>query len=62
MDNKSKEYEDAIRFFISIQNLELQTRFYSLLLDGRDMVLGVEWLMQSGTYATNLQEKFIEFK
>ena len=26
------------------------------------MVLGVEWLMQLGTYASNLQEQFIEFK
>jgi hypothetical protein len=27
-----------------------------------DMVLGVEWLMQMGTYTTNLQEQFMEFK
>jgi hypothetical protein len=27
-----------------------------------DMVLGVEWLMQLGTYATNLQDQFMEFK
>jgi hypothetical protein len=27
-----------------------------------DMVLGAEWLMQLGTYATNLQEQFMEFK
>ena len=26
------------------------------------VVLGVEWLMQLGTYASNLQEQFMEFK
>jgi hypothetical protein len=27
-----------------------------------DMVLGAEWLIQLGTYATNLLEQFMEFK
>jgi hypothetical protein len=27
-----------------------------------DMVVGAEWLMQLGTYATNLQEQLMEFK
>ena len=26
------------------------------------VVLGVEWLIQLGTYASNLQEQFMEFK
>jgi hypothetical protein len=26
------------------------------------MVLGIEWLMQLGTYAANLQEQLMEFK
>ena len=39
---------------IHIQNLELQTRYYTLPLSGMDMVLGAKWLMQLGTYATNL--------
>jgi hypothetical protein len=47
---------------IHIQNLELQTGYYALPLCGMDMVLGAEWLMQLGTYATNLQEQFMEFK
>lgn len=47
---------------VQIQNLELQTECYTLPLSGMDMVLGVEWLMQLGTYATNLEEQFMEFK
>jgi hypothetical protein len=31
-------------------------------LDGMDMVLGTKWLIQLCTYATNLQEQFMEFK
>jgi hypothetical protein len=42
--------------------LELQTGYYALPLCGIDMVLGAEWLVQLGTYATNLQEQFMEFK
>ena len=26
-----------------------------------DMVLGAEWLMQLGTYSTNLKEQYMEF-
>jgi hypothetical protein len=47
---------------VQIQNLELQSGYYALPLSGMDMVLGAEWLMQLGTYATNLQEQFMEFK
>jgi hypothetical protein len=50
------------KVFVQIQSLELQTRCYALPLSGMDMVLGAEWLMQLGTYATNLQEQFMEFK
>jgi hypothetical protein len=45
-----------------IKNLELQYGYYALSLTGMDMVLGAEWLMQLGTYATNLQQQFMEFK
>ena len=36
--------------------------YYTLPLDGIDTVLGAEWLMQLGTYATILQEQFMEVK
>ena len=43
--------------------LEKQTRLcYALPLNIMDIVLGVEWLMQLGTYAMNLQQKYMEFK
>jgi hypothetical protein len=47
---------------IQIQNLELQTRYYALPLSEMDMVLGAKWLTQLGTYTTNLQEHFMQFK
>jgi hypothetical protein len=47
---------------IHIQNLKLQTRYYTLPICGIDMVLGEKWLVPLGTYATNLQEQFMEFK
>jgi hypothetical protein len=49
------------KVLVQIQELELQTRFYALPLDEMDMVLGAEWLMQLGTYTTNLEEQFMEF-
>lgn len=47
---------------IKMQELELQRGFHSLPLNGMVMVLGVKWLMQLGTYSTNLEEQFMEFK
>jgi hypothetical protein len=47
---------------VQIQSLKLQMGCYAPPLNGMDMVLGEEWLMQMGTYATNLQEQFMEFK
>ena len=45
---------------IQIQDLELQTKLYTLLGE-MDIVLGVEWLMHLGSYTTNLEEQFMEF-
>ena len=47
---------------LHIQDLKLQIDCYALSLKGVDMVLGAEWLIQLGTYATNLQEQYIEFR
>jgi len=50
------------KVLIHLQQLDLQTGYYALPLYGMDMVLGVEWMMQLGTYTTTLQEQFMEFK
>jgi hypothetical protein len=49
------------KVYVHIKNMELQIG-YVFYLCGMDKVLGEEWLMQLGTYTTNLQEKFMEFK
>jgi len=46
---------------LQIQDLKLQTICYTLPLKDVHMVLGAEWLSQLGTYATNLNEQFMEF-
>jgi hypothetical protein len=58
---RAKEVGKYHKILVQIQELELQTRFYALPLEGMDMVLGVEWLIQLGSYATNLEEQFMEF-
>jgi hypothetical protein len=58
---KVKGVGQCHKISIQIQELELQTRFYALPLNEMDMVLGAEWLMQLGTYTTNLEEQFMEF-
>jgi hypothetical protein len=50
------------KILIKIENLELHSGYYALPLSGMDVVLGVAWLMQLGTYATNLHDQFMEFK
>jgi hypothetical protein len=57
-----KEIDRCHEVYVQIQSLELQMGCYALPLNGMDMVLGAKWLMQLGTYATNLQEQFMEFK
>jgi hypothetical protein len=56
-----KEVGKCHKISVQIQELELQTGFYALPLEGMDMVLGAEWLIQLGSYATNLEEQFMEF-
>ena len=46
---------------VQVQELEINLGFYVLPLDGMDMVLGAKWLMQLGTYTTNLEEQFTDF-
>ena len=40
---------------IQIPELELQTDLFSLPLNEIDLVLGAEWLIQLGSYTTNLE-------
>jgi hypothetical protein len=40
-----KEVGKCHKISVQIQELELQTRFHALLLEGMDVVLGVEWLI-----------------
>ena len=56
-DNKGKCHE----VLVQVQGLELQSRFYTLLLDGIDPVLGAKWLAQLGTYTNNLVKQVMEF-
>jgi hypothetical protein len=56
---KVKEVGRCHKVSVQIQELELQTGLYTLPLEEMDMVLGVEWLMQLGTYTTNLEEQFM---
>jgi hypothetical protein len=58
---KVKEVGRCHKVSIQIQELELQTGLYALLLEEMDMVLGAKWLMQLGSYTTNLEEQFMEF-
>jgi hypothetical protein len=57
---KIKEIGRCHIISIQIQKLELQSRFYTLPLDEIDMVLRVEWLIELGSYTTNLEEQFME--
>jgi hypothetical protein len=56
-----KEVGKCHKISVQIQELELQTGFYALPLEGMDMVLSADWLIQLGSYATNLEEQFMEF-
>jgi hypothetical protein len=58
---KVKEVGKCHKISVQIQELELQPEFYALPLEGIDMVLGAKWLIQFGSYATNLEEQFMEF-
>lgn len=58
---KFKEIGECHEVSIQIQELELQTDLLALALIEMDVVLGAEWLMQLGSYTTNLEEQFMEF-
>ena len=47
---------------VQIQNLHLQLNCIVSLLKEVGMVLGVNWLASLGTYSTNLQKQYMEFK
>jgi len=56
---KDQQVEGVGKFHnvsLQVQDLNLQTGCYTRPLYVMDMVLGEEWLMQLGTYTTNLQE------
>ena len=47
---------------LHIQNLHLQLKCISLPLKEVGMVLGIDWLASLGTYSTNIQKHYMEFK
>jgi len=54
-----KKFEEIGEFHkvsIHIQELHLQIDLFSLPLKEMDVVLGAKWLIQLGSYATNLEE------
>lgn len=55
MGKRSKKYKNVIRF-----KFKYKTRNYkqnsTLPLEDMDIVLDEEWLMQLGSYTTNLEE------
>ena len=57
---KFREIGECHKVSIQIQELELQTDLFSLPLKKMDIVLGAKWLIQLGSYTTNLEEQFPE--
>ena len=47
---------------LQLQNLNLQLNCYALPLKKVDIILATDSLMSSGTYSTNLQKQYMEFK
>ena len=45
-----------------IQDFNLESPFFTVLLGGVDVVLGIQWLRTLGTYAANHRVQFIKFK
>ena len=47
---------------LQIQNFNLESPFYTVPIQGVDVVLGIQWLQTLGTYSANHQKQFISFK
>ena len=62
VDQNVEEVEKCHQVSLQIQNLHLQLNCISLPLKEIDMVLGADWLASLGTYSTNLQKQYMEFK
>jgi hypothetical protein len=52
--------EKCHKVSIQIQNFKLQMRYFTTW--GMGILLGATWLMQLGTYATNIQKQFMKFR
>lgn len=47
---------------MQLNEYEMESSFYTVLLGGVDAMLGVQWLQTLGMYSANHQKQFIKFK
>ena len=61
-DQHIEEVGKCHKVALQIQNLNLQLDCYALPHKEVDLILGADWLTSLGTYSTNLQKQYMEFR